>query len=486
MRERQEVQTLPRRGYDLNAYVSARRAEPGAVEFPPPIVRDAHRGLGRGILHAIYDLLWVVAAIVGAPWLALRCARAPGFRAMVRERLRPPAIAPPGPGERPRVLVHGVSVGEIKAALALVRALERDRPDLEVVLSTTTSTGQAMARRLFPGYALVRFPADLSLLVRLFLNRVQPAAVVLIELEVWPNFLRLANRAGFPVAVVNGRITPMSFGRYRGFRRVLPQFDRITLYCAQSEAYATRFCALGVEPARVHVTGNIKVDGLEVGRQSPSEELLERLSPRPHQPFVVAGSTHEPEERMVAQAWLQAGAAARLVIVPRHPERVADVVRDLQEDGFEVERLTELRALERRGDPARIAIADTIGELDRLYALADLAFVGGSLVPHGGQNVLEPAAQGVPVIAGPHVHNFRQEMALLEEAGAAVRVVDAADLGRRFAALLADAPARAAMGEAGLLAVAAQRGATQATWRVLAAAGVLPAPRSRREADSRD
>lgn len=446
-------------------------------DLPNPVRGDQHGGLFRALLHALYDGAWMVAAVVGFPWLALRCLRGPGFRRMVLERLRPPAISPPGPADRPRILVHGVSVGEIKAALALVQCLERDRPDLEVVLSTTTSTGQDMARKLFPKHALVRFPADLSFLVSLFLRRVRPDAVVLIELEVWPNFLRIANRLGVPVAVVNGRITAKSYKSYRWFRRLLPQFDRISLYCAQSEAYATRFEALGVDPQRVHVTGNIKVDGLEVGRQDPGDELRMRLGGAEGQPLLVAGSTHEPEELLLVEAWRASGQGARLVLVPRHPERAPDVQRVLEERGVEAELLTELRQRDEAGDPARVAIADTIGELERLYALSDLAFVGGSLVAHGGQNVLEPAAQGVPVLVGPHVHNFRQEVALLVECGACLKVADGRQLAEVLGELLADPARSRTMGEAGLAAVASQRGATQATWRVLERSQVLPAPR---------
>lgn len=450
--------------------------QPSAL--PQPVRGDQHGGLFRALLHGLYDAAWLLGLVLGSPWLAVRCLKGAGFRRMVVERLRPPAISPPRPGDRPRVLVHGVSVGEIKAALALVQSLERDRPDLEVVLSTTTTTGQAMARKLFPGHALVRFPADLSFLVSLFLRRVRPEAVVLIELEVWPNFLRIANRHGVPVAVVNGRITAKSYDRYRWFRRLLPQFDRISLYCAQSDAYAARFVALGVRAERVHVTGNIKVDGLHVGRLDPGDELRARLGAAKGQAVLVAGSTHEPEELLLVEAWRASGQGARLVLVPRHPERAPDVQRALFERGVEAELLTELRQQDAAGDPARVAIADTIGELERLYALSDLAFVGGSLVAHGGQNVLEPAAQGVPVLVGPHVHNFRQEVALLVECGACRKVADGRQLAEVLGELLMDPARSRAMGQAGLAAVASQRGATQATWRVLERSQVLPAPRA--------
>jgi 3-deoxy-D-manno-octulosonic-acid transferase len=325
----------------------------------------------------------------------------------------------------------------------------------------------AVARQVLPGQAVVRFPVDFSFAARRFLRKLDPICVVLMELEIWPNFLRECNRRGVPVAVVNGRITPKSFWRYRWLRQSLPQFNRISLFCVQNEAYAERFHALSNRPERVLVTGSMKADGLVLGNREVPANLRELLGPATGQKLIVAGSTHEPEELLVTRAWMRGAPDARLVIVPRHPQRAEDVRQALNGAGAPPQLLSRLRAGE-RSDPRRPAIVDTIGELENVYALADLVFVGGSLLPHGGQNMLEPAAQGKAVIYGPHVDNFVHEATLLEEAGASRRGADAQELERAFRELVSDDDARAQMGQKGLLAVDRQKGATALTLTALA------------------
>ncbi len=444
-----------------------RPGDEAGLRFPRALRGDPDPGLLRAVLHALYDLVWVAFAVLGAPWLLWKSATRRGFGRMVLERLGH-GLARLPPRGRPRVLLHGVSVGEVKAARSLVELLEGEHPGLEVVLSSTTDTGLAEAGRLFPGNLCVRFPADLSFVARRFLRRVDPVLVVLVELEVWPNFLRLCNRESRPVAVVNGRITRQSHGRYLVFRRLLPEFNRISLFCVQSEEYARRFGMLGVDPARIVVTGNVKADGLRSGPAVPGGDLLRLVGPRPGQQVLVAGSTHEPEELLVARATRRAVPRCRLVLVPRHPDRSGEIVERLRSEGIGAQRLSALRSGE-RVDPQRLLLVDTIGELERIYALADLVFVGGSLIPHGGQNMLEPAAQGKACLFGPHVENFEQEAALLIAAGACRKVADERELERELRGLLGDGELRARMGRAGMEAVAAQRGATRLTLRALRA-----------------
>ena len=357
-----------------------------------------------------------------------------------------------------------MSVGEVKAAQSLVRALAAARPDLEIVVSATTDTGLDVAGRLYPDLRVVRFPFDLAPVVARFLDRVAPVAVVLVELELWPAFLRALDRRRIPVAIVNGRITGRSLARLRRFRRLFPPFDRLALLCAQDESYAARFGELAGSRERIVVTGNLKADGLRTGPVDPGTELARLLGARKGQRTLVAGSTHEPEETAVAQAC--AGADVRLIVAPRHPERVPSVVRDLAALGKPAQLLSRLRAGE-PADPARPAIVDTMGELEKVYALADLVYVGGSLGDRGGQNVLEPAAQGKPVVHGPNVWNFAQEAALLERAGASRRVEDEAGLARALRELLADEAVRRRMSAAGIAAVQSQKGATELTVRAL-------------------
>ncbi len=446
-------------------------AAPGGASaprrFPPAIPGDPDPGFLRTLLHALYDLAWIAFAVLGAPWLLWKSLRQRGFARMVGERLGRGLARVPR-ATRPRILVHGVSVGEVKAARSLVTLFAERHPEFEVVLSSTTNTGLEMAHKLYPELRSVRFPADLSWVVRRFLLALDPALVILVELEVWPNFLRECNREGRAVAVVNGRITRDSHGRYLAFRRWLPEFNRISLFCVQSEEYARRFGMLGIDRARVCVTGNVKFDGLRVGPIDAGGELARFVTGAGGAQVLVAGSTHEPEELWVARAARQAAPHARLVLVPRHPDRVEEIGARLREDGLQSQRLTDLRK-GARVDEQLPLLVDTIGELERVYALADLVFVGGSLVPHGGQNMLEPAAQGKAVLFGPHTHNFDQEAALLLAAGACLVVADAPALERELARLLADPAERERMGRAGMAAVAAQRGATQLTLAALEA-----------------
>jgi 3-deoxy-D-manno-octulosonic-acid transferase len=300
---------------------------------------------------------------------------------------------------------------------------------------------------------------------------VQPDFVILVELEIWPNFLRECNRRGAPVAVVNGRITRTSHGRYVWFRRLLPQFNRLSVICVQDEEYAERFLGLAVDPRRVVVTGSMKADRLPLGPVDPGAELTALLGAPPGVPVIVAGSTHDPEEELVVDAWQRGAREARLVLVPRHPERAPEVARTLERRGVRAQRLTALRAGE-TPDPAQPCLADTIGELERIYGLADLVFVGGSLIPHGGQNMLEPAAQGKAVVFGPHVANFAPEAALLVGRGACLQVEDADALALAFSELVADPALRERMAALGLEVVREQKGATAFTLSALSALGL--------------
>jgi 3-deoxy-D-manno-octulosonic-acid transferase len=457
-------------------------ALPGA-ELPrglPPAIRgDPDPGVLRVVIHALYDLAWVLFALLGSPWLVWRSLRQRGFGAMVLERLGRGLARVPR-ATRPRILVHGVSVGEVKAARSLVALLEERHREFEVVLSSTTDTGLEVAQKLFPQHLRVRFPADLSWVVRRFLGALDPALVILVELEVWPNFLRVCNREGRAVAVVNGRITRDSHGRYLAFRRWLPEFNRISLFCVQSAEYGRRFGMLGIESERVCVTGNVKFDGLRTGPVEAGGELARFVGGGGGAQVLVAGSTHAPEELLVARAARRAAPRARLVLVPRHPDRAPEIASQLEAKGIGSQRLTELRT-GIRVDHRLPLLVDTIGELERIYSLADLVYVGGSLVPHGGQNMLEPAAQGKAVLFGPHVENFDQEAALLLGAGAALSVADEDELARELARLFSDAAERERMGRAGMAAVAAQCGATLLTLRALEALD-LPALAARAKA----
>lgn len=466
MRERQEIQEVSRLGLT-------------GLAAPPPIRSDPNRGHLRFLLHAVYSVVAGIVVILAAPWWIGRSFLDAHFRTMILGRLTIGLRRLP-PTEHPRILVHGVSVGEVKAAQPIVRAIARAHPRAEIIVSATTGTGLEVGAKLFSDLPVVGFPADFEFLVRRFLRRVRPTCVVLIELEIWPNFLRCANRAGVPVVVANGRITDRSFRRYGVFRSTLPQFNRISLFCAQDETYAKRFTELAHSGARVVVTGNVKADGLRLGRPWSPDRRRETEPGSPEAQaeglagvaesdlVIVAGSTHGDEDSWVARAVLAGAPGARLVLAPRHPTRTREIVSALAQLDLRAQLWTVIRTGEEAVDPGRPLVVDTIGDLESFYAIADLVFVGGSLVPHGGQNMLEPAGLGRPVIYGPHVANFSHEAALLEDHGASIRVADRAELERVFAQLVADPDRREAMGIAAIRAVGTQRGASDLTLEALA------------------
>jgi 3-deoxy-D-manno-octulosonic-acid transferase len=420
---------------------------------------------------ALYQATWLAALGLASPVLAARALSSAPARARLAERLaRGPFPPPPA---APRVLLHGVSVGEIRAARPLLAALPRARPGPELALSSTTDTGLSVARELVLARGAlvapaVRWPFDARPLVERFLARLAPSALVLVELELWPGMLAAARRRAIPVAVVNGRVTERSARSWARLAGVLRPFAGLALVAARSEEDAERFRTLGA-PAVV-VAGNVKHDALPAGRVDPGPELARLLGARDGRPVLVGGSTHAPEERLLAEAWRATLPGWRLVLAPRHPERSEAVERELAALGLAPQRLSLLRAGREAPDPARPALVDSVGLLERVWGLAQLAFVGGGFGTRGGQNVLEPAAQGVPVLFGPDVRNFEAEARLLERAGGARRVASADELGRALEAWGGDARARA---DAGRAARAALDGLQGATARTLEALGPL-------------
>jgi len=425
-------------------------------------VRGARRSpLALFLLHALYDGLFLLFLLLSAPWFLVRVMRDVGLRRSLRGRFGGgPRRA--GPGRC--IWVHGVSVGELKAARLLVEQLAAARPDLEIVVSSTTSAGFALAQRLFARHLVIQFPLDLRWIVRRVLDRVRPELIVLVELEIWPNLLAEAHRRGIAVAVVNGRLSARSFSGYRLLARLLPQFELITRYAVQNGEYAGRLRALGVPEAQIDVTGNMKYDTMRT--ELPAAQLdhaRAELGLARDARLVVAGSTHAGEEELLLAElgrWKKSVPGARLLLAPRHVERVGEVVRAIERAGFAAARVTELRASGRAAPPDAVLLADTIGELETFYALAAVAFVGGSLVPRGGHNMLEPAALGVATLYGPATDNFAEEVALLAAHRGGEVVADRAALSDAVARLLLDPAAAAALGERGRAAVASIRGGT--------------------------
>ena len=427
-----------------------------------------------------YSSLLLAALVVGAPYWLTRMATSGRYRAGLAGRLgRVPAALRAAAAGREVVWVHAVSVGEAMAATRLVRELEAVLgAGWVVVVSTTTATGQALARERFGSGRVFFYPLDLGWVVRRYLRVLRPRMLVLMESELWPRMLMECGRAGVPVVVVNARVSDRSFRRGARVRAVWGSvLRRVDLFAAQSEEDARRLVAMGVREASVRVAGNLKYDVRAPGQSRVAELVREIAAGRP---VVVAGSTVGRlgdsalgEEETVIQAW--AGAARRemgamLVLAPRHPERFAEVEEAAR--GFRLGKVSEIGTaggvsgvLE---EPAiEILLLDTIGDLAAVYGVADVAFVGGSLVRKGGHNPLEPAQFGVPVVMGASYENFRDVVRGMQARGG-IRVVHGVEeLEGALAELLRDRAAARALGERGRQAFEAQAGATARTVTML-------------------
>jgi 3-deoxy-D-manno-octulosonic-acid transferase len=363
------------------------------------------------------------------------------------------------------VWLHAVSVGEVQACAPLVGALSRRHPGLPLTVTTFTPTGSARARALFGNIAAVRYvPYDLPGAVRRFFRRVQPRLAVIFETELWPNLYRECSRRRVPLVLASARLSARSVSRYQRLGALIREtLERTAVVAAQGPGDAERFRALGADPATTHVTGNIKFD-FELPEGLAARGMRLRAQYAPGRPLWVAGSTHGgPEEQAVLEAHERVRAAhpgALLVLAPRHPPRFDEVAQGLRARGIGFVRRSA-GAGGAADASCAVLLLDSLGELLDFYAAADVAFVGGSLVPIGGHNLLEPAALGVPILTGPGNSNSEEIARLLLARGAAEVVHDGAQLGARLAALLADPAARERMGAAGRASVDGNRGALE-------------------------
>jgi 3-deoxy-D-manno-octulosonic-acid transferase len=354
--------------------------------------------------------------------------------------------------------------------------LRRHYPQLPLVVTTATPAGRARAQALFPDNADIRFlPYDTPGSVRRFLARIQPRTAIIMETELWPNLLRECERRGVPVLLASARLSDRSVARYRRFGKLFSGvFTNNLTVAAQTAADAARFRAIGAAAAQVHVAGNVKFDlELDAGVVQAGQKLRKELAPQ--RPVWIAGSTHAGEEEQVldAHASMQAaGTDAVLILVPRHKDRFADVADLLRRRGIEFARRSEMTGSKMTGGMGEsVLLGDTVGELVLLYACADVAFVGGSLVPVGGHNLLEPAALGLPVLTGPSYVNSKEIGQLLLARGAALQVGSAAELAAVLKGLLADPAERRRIGAGGQEIVAANRGSVE---RLLALIDLKP------------
>lgn len=306
------------------------------------------------------------------------------------------------------IWLHCVSVGETNAARPLVDALQKEFPDHRLVISTTTKTGQELAQKIFTdkANAIVYFPFDWKFSVRRALSNYKPSLVLLMETEIWPRFIREAKLNGAKVAIVNGRLSQKSFERYSRFRTFISRsLTYVDLALMQYEADGKRIVDLGMHQDRVAITGNMKFEHtVTPGDAKVTEEFRARFGISTDKPLIIAASTHEPEEKYVLEALEGELHSCRLMIVPRHPERFDAVAQLLSQSPYSFVRRSD--APSEKDKEADVILLDTIGELRSAYPLAEIVFVGGSLIRHGGQSVLEPAAEGKAIVTGPYTHNF--------------------------------------------------------------------------------
>jgi 3-deoxy-D-manno-octulosonic-acid transferase len=419
-------------------------------------------------LYLLYSACLTVAFVLAVPFYLWKGRGTGKYLSNFRERL---GRLPAGLEARGRasIWIHAVSVGEVLAARTLIAPLKRRFPDLNVFVSTTTLTGQAIARRsVTDSDGLFYAPFDFRHSVRRVLGVLQPRLLVLVETEIWPNLIHEARRRGARIAIVNGRLSPRSFGRYRRIRVFLaPVLAEIDLFAMQGEPHADRVRALGAPPGRVHALGNLKFDALEAPQ--PSAPLRRLFSGVGDRLVWVAGSTVPGEEEQVVAAFRSIQDAlpdAALVIAPRHPERFGQVSPVVTAAGLRAVRRSTLG--DGAWDPGDVLILDSLGELAQVYCFATVVFVGGSLAPAGGHNVLEPAVAGKAVVVGPHMENFQEiaDQFLAEQA--LVQVDSAAALAHETLTLLRDASRREALGERARNLTSRNRGALARTLDALA------------------
>jgi 3-deoxy-D-manno-octulosonic-acid transferase len=416
----------------------------------------------------LYSLVFTLGVVLAAPYYVWRYRRTSLLRNSWRERL---GYLPAHFRQERRgaIWIHAVSVGETLAVAGLVRALVERYPERKSFISHVTPTGREAGETRLPGVA-GRFylPLDWSTCTRRALDCLKPGLLIIVETELWPNLLRMAHRSGARVALVNARISDRSFPGYRFFRPFIRSvFENVDLAFAQTPRDAERLCAIGAAPGRVMVAGNLKFDGQPPETGGFARSLKRALTAASRDPVMVAASTMAGEEELVLRAWREIYRSypqSLLILAPRHPARFERVAQLLASQGVSFVLRTLLpedtnQAAALLASPA-VLLLDTLGELAGHFELADVVFMGGSLVPTGGHNLLEPAQCGKPVIFGPHMENFRDAADTFLEAGAAIRVQTWSELSTQTIRLLQDEKQRVAMGTAARETVEKGRGAT--------------------------
>ena len=414
--------------------------------------------------YLLYNLFLTISFVIALPFLPLLCLFGARYREGLLQRLGfyPREISLALVSDHP-VWIHAASVGEVRSAEVLVHALKEQTPERKILLSTFTATGSRLGGRIAGVDGVIFFPIDLFWIVRRALAKFNPALVIIIETEIWPNFLRQSYRRGIPTLLLSGRLSARASSRYKlcqnFFRRVLGSFTALGMQTAED---AARIIALGAQSDRVYVVGSLK--SLAPSRQRAARRFASALRGKP---LLVAGSTHRGEEEILLTALTLARtrfANLSMVIAPRHPERFGDVERLLRNSPLVFQRRSQ-------ADPTAwfdkdVLLLDSVGELADFFAAADVAFIGGSLVEVGGHNVSEPARFAKPILFGPHMGNFHNLAEQMKREGAALEVAGAEDLAAALNELLADPQRRQQMGQKAAQIVSAHQQAFTANLRL--------------------
>lgn len=428
----------------------------------------------------LFNLAYLALLLIALPWLVWQRLRHGKYRDGWPEKLL--GRVPKRSGHRPCIWLHAVSVGEVNLLQTMLGRLELEHPECDIVISTTTQTGFALAQKKYLPRTVFYAPLDFSWATHRAVRRLRPDLLILAELEVWPNLVGEVKRRGGKVAVINGRLSEGSFHGYKRFSAWFRStFGQLDLVAAQNEEYAERFRALGCDASRVGVTGSIKFDGARSDRNNAATMSLARLARfEPVDCVLLAGSTQAGEEELAITAFQQLDERfpqLRLVLVPRHPERFDDVARMLDSKQVAWQRRSKL-GLNEINKP-RILLVDAIGELGAWWGTATIAYVGGSMGNRGGQNMIEPAAYGAAVSFGPNTWNFRDVVQLFLAADAAVVVNDGAELTRFVERCLTEPEYAAELGQKAAALVRTQQGAADRTLKLIGSLLANPnAPRA--------
>lgn len=412
-------------------------------------------------MYFLYNFILPATLALLSPLIFIKLLGDKDWREAFWQRFSIKKIIPHDLADDSPVWFHAASVGEVNASIRLLSEMRKKWPQRKLVVSTFTPTGRKAALEKLDAHAVFFLPIDLSFTIKRAVKEIMPQMLILMETEIWPNLIRECGRNNIPVVIVNGRISDKSLGKYKRLRPLLKEvFCYVSLVLTESEESRKRYISLGANADKVMTTGNLKFD---IPIDKKPVVAIEKWDG----PIFIAGSTRDEEEDKVLSAYLDARQKCphlKLILAPRHLHRMEEVEKVLMDKGLDYEKFSGLKD----SISAQVLLVDTLGELSFLYPYGDVVFVGGSLVPLGGQNMLEPALCGKPVLFGPHVENFREAARILTEGGGALTVEDSADLGKTLSKLLGNPQERSTMGERAKVSAMEHQGATEKTISELA------------------